>query len=719
MKKLLLLLVILLPFCLQAEEALILDGYLNPEKVQQAKESLQQFAISPPQKLAIVLHAQSGALLPVLDLAKALYTFREEHKSQLVVFIDDEALGAAAIIPFLADELFITPNVAWGAISSGSVQEVPINVLQSRVQGLIKENNPNHDVMNTLCHGMIDPQAELAGEFNKNKGETLVVNQNILARLKLVKGVVSSRELANRFLPKEQKKETLEQKTVPVEIFDHIHFQDNVLPHVGYISLTDRQEAISQPTWIYITSALNYYKETKPAAIIFEINSPGGEVFAAERISDALKEIDTQFGIPVICYINNWAISAGAMLAYSCRYIVIAKDASMGAAEPITIGQSGAMETASEKVNSALRSDFANRAKFFGRNPYIAEAMVDKDIILVSRHGEIIKVDSEEQIRKGGLDPDIVFKPKGKLLTLNADQMMQNNVACAMLTPIKLDPLTLKEKESGKYSIAKSALHQLPFFQKIDKLQIDSYQMSWQTRFLSWLSSPAVSSLLFTIMLVAFYMELSSGGFGLAGAVALISLFLIMLSSFALEAVHWLEPILILFGLLLIGLELFFFPTLGILGIVGAIFLMMGMAGIMLPGIESVSYQGDAFNAAGEYVLSRLAWLSGSFLVALLIIAMLSRYMWPRFALFQRLVLSESQRSQAAIDGTLVHSTLTKLPALGVEATVTRALRPAGKIMVNDEEFDAISTGNFIQEGALVSVVRIEGAKVIVEEIYS
>ena len=73
--------------------------------------------------------------------------------------------------------------------------------------------------------------------------------------------------------------------------------------------------------------------------------------------------MDILYDIPIVAYINNWAISAGAMLAYSCRYIAVVKDASMGAAEPIM--QSGTTITvASEKVNSAMRSDFAARASF-------------------------------------------------------------------------------------------------------------------------------------------------------------------------------------------------------------------------------------------------------------------------------------------------------------------------------------------------------------------
>lgn len=494
---------------------------------------------------------------------------------------------------------------------------------------------------------------------------------------------------------------------------ERINF-DHEKPKVGMIKLKDRSSAISEATWIYINRALSHYKETKPAAIIIDMNSPGGEVFAALRIADALKEMDTQYGIPIICFIDNWAISAGAMIAYSSRYIVAAKDASMGAAEPITIGEGGKQEAASEKVNSALRTDFANNAKFYGRNPYIAEAMVDKDIILVERDGKIIKLDAEDEINKA---KDTIISPKGKLLTLSADEMLTYGVANAIVQPESLEPLTQQEEESGRYPLSKTRLNQIPFFQAVPNIVVEEYHMNWQTQFLALLASPAVSSLLFMVLLISIYMELSTGGFGLAGAVALISLFLVLLSSFALEAIHILEPILLVFGLVLIALELFF-PTLGILGVIGAIFMIMGLAGMMLPGIESISYDGNVLNAAGEYVLVRLTWLSGAFLVALIVMVLLSRYMWPKLGLAKVLVLSEEMRSKAAIEGNLPESALTELPEVGATAQVTAALRPAGKVIVKDKEFDALSTGGFIAEGGTVRIVRIEGAKVVVEEIY-
>ena len=385
----------------------------------------------------------------------------------------------------------------------------------------------------------------------------------------------------------------------------------------------------------------------------------------------------------------------------------------MGAAEPVIMGQGGAPQTASEKISSALRTDFAGRAQYFERNPYIAEAMVDKDVILVQRHGKIIKLDSKEQIRRGGLNPDRIISQEGKLLTLNADQLIAFDVADFELVPQKLVPLTLEEEESGIFPISKTAFEQIPFFKNA---QITSYQMSWQTRFLALLASPAVSALLTMVLLVSIYMEMSTPGMGVAGAMGLIAFFFIMLSSFALEAIHWLEPILLLFGLILIGLEFFVFPTVGILGFAGAMLVVVAMVAMMIPGIEKISYEGDVLNAAGEYVVARLTWLSGAFLASLAIIALLSRVMWPKFRLIQKFVLSDEQQSQDALVGSMQETPLTKVPKLGQEARVISALRPAGKIVIGDDEYDAVSTGGFLPEGTTVHVVRIEGHKVMVDE---
>jgi len=712
-----------------ASSTLMVDGFLNDEKIHELKTALEQLDEKPTKTITLIISSQSGELLPSLDFLRNLYAYKKKHAATISAIINEEALGPAAMFPFIADTIMVTQQVTWGAIVSGKT-DVPINVLRSRVQGVIPADSPHYDTLKLAASAMIDPEVQIVEtkegyeetfslergqKLISRQGETLVLNQTQIKTLQIAKTI----ESIEPFLEKKEPEPMVQAVDTPehVQTFEQklqkfVKFPEGQSLKVGYIALTNRKEAISDATWIYINQALTFYKKLRPSCIIFEINSPGGEIFAAEQISDALKEMDTQYDIPIICYINNWAISAGAMLAYSSRFIVVAKDASMGAAEPVIMGQGGGPQTASEKISSALRTDFANRAEYFDRNPNLAEAMVDKDLIVVKRHGKIIKLNSEEQIRREGLDPDLIISQKGKLLTLNANQLMAFGVADYEIIPQKILPLTDQELETGIWPIAKTSFGQIPFFQNAEVI---SYQQSWQTSFLAFLASPVISSLLMMVLLVSIYLEISTPGFGVAGSLGLIALFFIILSSFALEAIHWLEPILLLFGLALIGLELFVFPTIGILGFVGGVLVVVALVAMMIPGIEKISYDGDTLNAAGEYVLTRLTWLSGAFLTSLAIIALLSRVVWPKFRLVQRFVLTDEQQSGALV-ASMSETPLTKVPNVGDMAIVISTLRPAGKIAIGDEEYDAVSTGEFLSEGCEVKVIRIEGHKVIVQE---
>lgn len=504
-------------------------------------------------------------------------------------------------------------------------------------------------------------------------------------------------------------------KNVLEKLQGHIHYHADEANVIGHLLIADHSNSINQSTWLYIKNALEHYKKTKPIFVILELNTPGGEVFPAQKISDALKDFDTQYDIPVVCYINNWAISAGAMLAYSCRFIVVAKDASMGAAEPIIMGVNSESVPASEKINSALRADFANRALFFDRNPLIAEAMVDKDLILVIRRGEIIKLDSESQIRSADPDPDIVLSPKGKLLTLNAEQLFKYGVADVLLFPHKTGIITDQELESGKWPANKMLLFQAPFFDQIPNATVESYQLEWKERLFAFLGSPLISSLLLLGFILGTYVELSTPGLSLPGIIALTCLILIVLSSFALEIANWLEVILLFIGLAIIAIDLFLLPTFGLLGFVGMLFFFAGLFGLLLPGLDSINYQVDTntFNAAGQFVLERFVWFSLTLLLGAALILLLARYITPRLAAYSSLVLTGNE--QDASRGYIANEDPKLLPQVGTVGEVVATLRPAGKIQIKDTIYEALSNGNFIERGEKVVVVNLDGSSIIVD----
>ncbi len=470
---------------------------------------------------------------------------------------------------------------------------------------------------------------------------------------------------------------------------------------IGRIVINDKKQGISEATWMYVKAALDSYKEKKPACVILELNTPGGEVFVAQRISNAIRSLDTKDGIPVIAYVNNWAISAGAMLAYSCRFIVVAPDASMGAATPVFETAEG-MKAAPEKVNSALRSDFANRASFFDRDPDIARAMVDPDILLVRRNGQITVLAAESDFRGGAHGSDELICAKGKLLTLTADQMKDLGVAD---TVIPKDVAGIPDEEIAQGTLlSKTPLRAIPGLSEFPDVPIETFQMDMKTSIVSFLASPLVSSTLVFVAFVCFYLETSAPGVVLPGLVGGIAVVLLLVGSFAQEALTWFEPLCILIGLGVIAFELTFFPTLGFLLIIGGGFLLFGSISLLIPGIESVRFDGDMMNAAGEYVLHRLALLSGAFLLAVAVIIAASRHLPLKTLRFSGIILDrdspeENQKQHIAA---------------GDEAIVVATLRPAGKIECDGHLFDAVSDGRYIDVKSRVRVVEVRGNVIFV-----
>lgn len=714
-----------------------LKGYLSKEELNKTKTAVD--SLTEKQQLIIEINSSSGDINAVLDLAKRIYEQKSEKKVHVTVYIVENAVGPAAIIPFLADELYTSLFVSWGDIPLGTNNAVPTNLLRNRVISLISPNNPKNDLLRVLASGMTDPAIQIVDDKGWKivtdasdqthpivsvKGETLVVNQNQLQALGLIKEAMSVDRFHNLFkfsetqtkqsaeTPTSQKQLAVSESTLIESLQKHIKINKDGPNTIGLIKIDDRTSGINQSTWLYVKAALASYKESKPAFIILELNTPGGEVYPAQQISDALKEIDTQLNIPVIAYINNWAISAGAMLAYSTRYITVVKDGSMGAAAPVIASETGEMKEASEKVNSALRADFANRARFFDRNPYIAEGMVDKDIILVLRHGKIIKVDSENQIRNTGPDQDVLIKAKGKLLTLNSEQLIEYGVADLQLQPKTIEGISAKELEKGEWPASKNLLFTAPFFKDIPQAVIKEYKPDWKTRFFMLLAHPIVSSILFLGMMLGFYMELNNPGTTLPGTIGAICLFLIIVSSFAQEIGNILELIFLVTGLMIVLVEIFVLPTFGLLGFFGVLLFIVGLFGLMLPGAKDISFEFDTqtLNAAGEAFMNQLVWLCGTIVVGTILIALLARYVMPKFQMFNRFVLTGNEQN-----GYMAVDTLKDMPAKGTEGEVVATLRPGGKVVVGDKIYDAISTGGFIEKGTKVTVLDYDAGTMIVK----
>lgn len=470
----------------------------------------------------------------------------------------------------------------------------------------------------------------------------------------------------------------------------HLRYKSEGENRIGYLDIP-RDRPIDQSTYLYVKFALEEYIKQGVVCVCLHLNTPGGEVFPSIKIAELLQNLDTVHHIPVVAVIDNWALSAGALLAYSCRYIAVTPTAMMGAAEPVTAGPEGKMESAPEKIVSALRAEFATLAKFYGRNPLIATAMVDKDVILVKKGNEIVQLKEEsdaKSFRKGSYE---WVTTQGKLLTLDAEQLIDLKVA--------------------DFKVESSSLLTYPFFSKIPNASLISYS-DWKIDFFAFLTNPLIASLLMMGLAIGVYMEMSHPGFGVPGIIALTCLALILISNFATHVIHWLEILFVIIGVLLFLVEVFAFPGFGLMGAIGTVLILFGLIAMMLPNLNSLPWDWNwgAWDVHASEFFERLAYIGGALILSLLFMVLFSRYVSPRLMKKSEIILEGDQ------EGSVAGPEASTLPPVGSEGVAFTSLRPGGKVLIKDQFHDASAYLGFIDKGEKVVVVKILGSAIIVSK---
>lgn len=715
MRKLFISLIFLL-FCglCRAEVPLVLnfEGHQNAQNLQYAKDQLDAFKGS---EIVLRVDCWTAELQPLLEVAQQIHSLKVTKKVKITVYVENRAIGPVAILPFLADVWLGTDVFVWGDILYGAHNQLPQNQLVSMVLDMIP-HEPNAPLLKLMAIAMIDPSVDLKYDQKwelvgaDHLKEATVFNRSQLSEMGFMIETMSPPAFVAKYgvnavdrLPAEYASPSLDECLASA-----IHYHPSGSNYIGYLRMP-RDRPIDQSTYLQVKFALEEYRKRNVCFVILRLNTPGGEVFPAMKIAELLQEMDARYHIPVVAVINNWALSAGAMLAYSCRFIATSNTGLMGAAEPVITGSEGKMETASEKIISALRAEFGSLAKFYGRNPLIAEAMVDKEIILVKRNGEIIELQNESDIRSEGANADELITPRGKLLTLDAEQLVQFGVADFMLPIAATLDVTKLELEVGEWPGAQSQLFTYPFFAKIPYPTLIYYQ-NWKIDFFAFLTHPIVASLLMMGLIIGFYMEMSSPGFGLPGIIAVICLGLILLSNFAVEAINWLEIVLIAGGVLLLLAEIFVLPGFGVIGVAGIAMILFGLFTSLVPHFEALhfSWNLNQWNLPTFEFFDRLAYQIGALVLSLLVIALLARFVTPRLLNKSKMILHGDQ------EGSVAGPEPKTLPPVGTEAEAFTSLRPGGKIRIEHQLYDALTEGNYIERGEKVIVSKIQGSAIIV-----
>lgn len=275
---------------------------------------------------------------------------------------------------------------------------------------------------------------------------------------------------------------------------------------------------IDGPLATFVEQSLARAEREGASGVVFRINTPGGRVDAAIRITDRI----LASSVPTLALVEN-AFSAGALISLAAQQIMMLPGSNIGAALPVTVTPVvGNTNPADRKVISALKGKFRAVAEARGRPANIAEAMVDPEI----------------EVRG--------ITTKGEPLTLSAKKAVELKVADAEVASLR------------------AALEKAGFSDEVETLEPGP-----QVRVARFLTDPTIAAILLAVGVLGLVLEFFTPGTFIPAIVGLTSLGLFFLGGYLAGLSSALTVILLFAGLLLVAFELFVTPGFGIPGLVG------------------------------------------------------------------------------------------------------------------------------------------------------
>ena len=382
--------------------------------------------------------------------------------------------------------------------------------------------------------------------------------------------------------------------------------------------------------------------------VLLDINTYGGAVNAADSIRAAILRYDK----PVVAYVNMQAASAGALISIACDSIYMRTGSSIGAAT--VVNQTG--EVAPDKYQSFMRGMMRATAKANGRDPEIAESMVDTANVLSLTPDEAMEVGYCEGIAEEVSDVARIVAGDNEFI--------------------------IKDMEDD---------------------------MTWLDRLIQFLLNPLLQSIFMMMIIGGIFVEIRTPGIGLPLLTAVVGALLYFAPGYLGNLVSYWEILLFVVGIILIAMEIFVLPGFGVCGITGIIAVVVSLAFAMVDNSELFHWDGT-LNL--EPVLMPLGIVIISSAVAIFGSVWLVKKLYETRS-FDHIALRQSLTGEEGFVG--VVSGLESL--VGQEVTVFTDMRPSGKVRTADGRiFEAsMKFGGYAVKGQTLKVVSTEQGRLYCE----
>lgn len=402
----------------------------------------------------------------------------------------------------------------------------------------------------------------------------------------------------------------------------------------------------------YVKLALEHADKTKADIIIIDMDTFGGALNDAKEIVDKIMDVK----VPVWVFINSDAASAGALISIACDSIYMAPGATIGAATVVD----GSGDAAPDKYQSYMRSIMRSTAEENGRDPRIAEGMVDENVVIDS------------------------LKQAGRVITFTTSEALEHNYCEAKVESIE----------------------EILKINKVESYELEKFNLGAAEKIIAIFLNPFISGILILVIIGGIYFELQTPGVGFPLIAAITALVLYLVPYYLNGLAEYWEIIALFVGVLLIVAEVFVIPGFGIAGISGIALTVISLVLIML--------NNDFFNfefvPLGDIVTAGVVALGAMTGGVLLLFFGGAKLMQTKA--FKRIALTDTQETTQGYTVNSFNQTL--MSKRGQAQTV---LRPSGKVLIDGQIYDAFTRGDFIEKGEAIEVIGTEGVTLKVKKV--
>ena len=441
------------------------------------------------------------------------------------------------------------------------------------------------------------------------------------------------------------------------------HEESAEQPTVYVVPITD---AISKPNLYILRRGLKDAIENKADMLLINMDTPGGRVDLTIKMMEMLSKFD---GITAT-YVNPDAISAGSFIAAATEEIYFAPTGKMGASAVIQGGGQDVPETARLKVESYLRANIRVITEDYPYRSDVIRAMLDADFEL--------KIGEE------------LIKPAGELLTLTASEALRKygELSESLLSSGTFDSVTaLLDARLGE-----------------GKYEIKEFELTYSEVIAKWMNTFAPA--LLGIGMLGLFLEFKTPGFGIFG-IAGIACLGVFFASQHIAGLAGNEVILFFsLGILLVLIEIFFFPGVLIFAISGLALIL----GSLLWAMVDI-WPSEPLILSPVMLAEPMMNLVYGLAIAAVGAIVLSRF-FPGSWLERSLVLSETVGSGGQSLGDRRQASLPRAGSTGVAVT---DLIPGGQVEIGGKRYSAQACLGAIDRGTRIRVEKVADFNLIVE----